>query len=116
MNIDARIDHIKCPFKGGTYQWMRNLVAARALSASLSRPSAFVLVYADGAFPIAEKLRRADWSDFLASMSGRAVPFRSASYQQLLALAVDGATPADRGVLRNMGAWMEAKIRAVVGD
>jgi len=116
MNVDARIDHIKCPFKGGTYQWMRNLVAARALSRSLDRPSAFVLVYADGAFPIAEKLRRPDWSGFLDSIRGRAVPFRSASYQQLLALAVDEATPSDRGVLRDMGAWMEARFLAVDED
>lgn len=115
MNIDARIDHIKCPFKGGTYQWMRNLVAARALGCSLDRPSAFVLVYAEGAFPIAEKLRRRVWSDFLDLIDGRAVPFRSVSYQLLLALAAEVATPADQGVLSDMNPWLEHRIRAMAG-
>jgi hypothetical protein len=32
MNIDANMDHTPCPVAGGSYQWMRNLVAARALS------------------------------------------------------------------------------------
>jgi hypothetical protein len=40
MNIDSKMDHTPCPVAGGSYQWMRNLVAARALPRGV-RPSSF---------------------------------------------------------------------------
>lgn len=109
LAFDPTSDYGPCPVAGGWYQWMRNLVAARALSKESGLPEAFVVVYADGPFPMAGKVKSEEWQRLVEAASGRAVPLRVASYQQLLAWAVTAAAPDERPILRDLTAWIERK-------
>jgi hypothetical protein len=68
LGFDADVDHVPCPVAGGWYQWMRNLVAARAIGQRESKVVAFVLVYAQGGFPMARKLKSKEWQTFEATV------------------------------------------------
>jgi hypothetical protein len=115
LKIDRGLEHRPCPFVGGWYQWMRNLVAARALGRDCGLPSAFVVTYTDGPFPMARKVTTNDWTRLNALAEGRAVPFRTTSYQRLESVAMAVASDRDRLMLCELGAWMERKRTAVAG-
>jgi hypothetical protein len=116
MKIGANTDLRECPFKGGMYQWMRNLVAARALGCSFDLPAAFILVYAEGPFPMAKRIKSPQWDVFLETVAEKAVPFRSVSYQQLIALARSAATATDQGVLSDLADWLDQRLRTVAAS
>lgn len=111
LRVDPNIDHLPCPFVGGWYQWMRNLLAATAMSDRAGAPAAFVVVYADGPFPMAAKLRSPDWQAFEAIASG-VVTLRTVSYQRLLGWACEAAEGDDRVVMTECKSWIEAKLLA----
>ena len=110
MNFDSSTDYSPCPFKGPWFQWMRNLVAARAWGRTLEKQSAFVVVYADGPFPMAIKVKEAAWSRLEQAVAGRSVAFRAISYQALLTVAQKNAVPIDRPMLEELGRWITARI------
>ena len=89
---------------------MRNLVAARALGQRRNRPSSFVVVYAEGQYPMAEKVKNTEWKQLMETVTGRAVPLRAVSYQRLLDLAIKAATANDQLVLQNLKQWITRKI------
>jgi hypothetical protein len=114
LNIDACIDHTPCPVAGGSYQWMRNLVAARALSLKAGVPAVFGLVYADGPFPMAKKLKDPTWKKQLtSSVAGRAVHLEAVSYQELIRVARDTASAEDLKVLDDLREWVQRKFDEV---
>jgi hypothetical protein len=114
MNIDAKVDHTPCPVAGGSYQWMRNLVAARALSKESCVPAVFGLVYADGPFPIAKKLKDPKWKEQLMdSVAGRAVHLEAVSYQELIRVAQDTAINEDAETLEELKQWVQRKFDEV---
>ena len=92
---------------------MRNLVAARALTHKCGAPAAFVVVYADGSFPMANKVRTKEWDELMRLTEGRAVPFRSVSYQHLHSVAAAASSTPDRPVLDELSAWMGQKYMTV---
>jgi hypothetical protein len=112
LDVDPRSEHRPCPFVGGWYQWMRNLVAARELGRLRKVPSAFVVVYADGPFPMAKKVTEMDWARLAAAVSGRTVPLRWMSYQRLLDVALKVASPDDRRILHDLSMWVIGKVNA----
>jgi hypothetical protein len=113
MNLDANADYSPCPFNGPWFQWMRNLVAAHALGRSLEKRAAFVIIYADGPFPMAAKIKDSDdWVRLQQTVAGRSVPMRAVSYQTLLAIAEACGSPADRKTLEALGRWMAGKMDA----
>ena len=114
LGIEPSFDYRPCPFSGGWYQWMRNLVAARALSIAKGVPSAFIVVFADGPFPMARKVRVAEWNELISRTTGREVPMAAMSYQSLLALALRVASSVDRAVLTELHDWVERKVRSVI--
>jgi hypothetical protein len=114
LNIDANMDHTPCPVAGGSYQWMRNLVAARALSLKAGVPAAFGLVYADGPFPMAKKLEDPAWKKSLTdSVAGRAVHLEAVSYQELIRVARDVAIEEDSNTLQVLSDWVQRKFDKV---
>ncbi len=113
LNIDAQNDHNPCPFAGGWYQWMRNLVAARALGIKMKLPSAFVIVYADGPFPMARKVSTHEWSKFTDLAKDRTVPLRTVSYQALHAVALNAVSRHDRPILDELDVWTKRKFSTV---
>lgn len=115
LDIRADVDHTpKCPFAGGSYQWMRNLVGAYALGVTSHRAGAFAIVYADGAFPMAKKLRTKEWATFVAQLTG-AVPLRSASYQELVTRAREATSGADGSALDALARWVARKVAFASG-
>jgi hypothetical protein len=115
LNLDPTRDYRPCPFAGGWYQWMRNLVAARAMGRARALSSAFVVTYTDGSCPIARKVTTDDWARLTALAEGRAVPLRTTSYQRLQTLATSAAAERDRPVLDALRLWIERKATAVAG-
>jgi hypothetical protein len=115
LDIDASIDHEPCPFRGGWYQWMRNLVACAALTQSTKKQGLFAVVYADGPFPMARKIRSPEWQAFTRCVHGRSVPVAAASYQELLAQALGVASGPDVAVLERLKKWVERKVATVAG-
>jgi hypothetical protein len=91
LAVDPEVDYQPCPFAGEGYQWMRNLVSARALSAPQGVAGAFVLAYADGPFPVARHVRSASWTDFLSTVR----PARSSASARARYL-VEAVQPAPR--------------------
>jgi len=112
MDVDAEIEHSPCLFAGGWYQWMRNLVAARALGRLNKVPSAFVVVYADGPFPMAKRVKEMNFARLVAAVAGHSVPLRVISCQDLLAMALNAAALADRRVLDDLSTWVMRKLNA----
>lgn len=113
LNVDVARDHRPCPFAGGWYQWMRNLVAARAMGRDRGLPSACVVTFTDGQYPMARKVTSDDWTRLNALTEGRAVPLRTISYQRLQTLAMLAAAEGDRSLLSELRAWIERKTTAV---
>jgi hypothetical protein len=114
LNIDADSEHRPCPFRGGWYQWMRNLVVADTLRREFNRPAAFVVAYADGPFAMAKKVSdSADWKAFITATIGRTVPVRTARYQDILNLACAVAAPEDAETCLNLRDWVKGKIAKV---
>jgi hypothetical protein len=104
-------DYDPCPFRGGWFQWMRNLVAAHTLSSG--RPVAVVVVYADGSFPIVTKLKGEEWQTFTSYAKGGHVSLQTASYQQLLALA---ASASGERAIADLQEWLARRVATVEQD
>jgi hypothetical protein len=113
LGFNADVDHIPCPVVGGWYQWMRNLVAARAIGQRESKSVAFVLVYAPGNFPMARKLKSEDWRTFEARVRKSVVQMGVVSYQDLIKTARQVAGKADGEVLERLEHWVNKKLRNV---
>lgn len=110
LGVRADVVHPACPFAGGAYQWMRNLVAAHALTQSLGRPHAFVIAYADGPFAMPRKVKSKAWRKFTAGLAGT-VALREVSFQSLIAVARHASAPSDTVQLDRLAQWVEGKVR-----
>lgn len=113
FSINNFTDHCPCPFAKGWYQWMRNLVAANSFQQQYNTPAAFVVVYVDGPFPMAKKVKGENWQMLLQGTSQGNVPIRSISYQCLLKLAFSAANTVDKKVVKELEAWILNKIAIV---
>lgn len=115
LGLDSAVSYSPCPFAGGEYQWMRNVVAAGALASSMGRSGAVVLLYVDGEFPMARKVSENTWSEFRKRTDGRPVPLLATSYQTLLDLALNACHPRDSETVSSLANWIRAKIANVAG-
>ncbi|OQB76662.1 MAG: hypothetical protein BWX92_01587 [Deltaproteobacteria bacterium ADurb.Bin135] len=113
LEIDSATDHRPCPFRGGWYQWMRNLVACDAIAQASGNRGIFVVLYADGPFAMAEKVASPEWRDFCSLTEGKAVKFITLSYQDFLACTTAAAAPPDVQVLTRLRDWVNGKIDTV---
>lgn len=110
LGVRADVVHPVCPFAGGAYQWMRNLVAAHVLTQSVGRPHAFVIAYADGPFEMPRKVKSEAWREFTAGLAG-AVELREVSFQSLIAVARHASASSDKVLLDRLAHWVEGKVR-----
>lgn len=113
LEIDGAQDYRPCPFKGGWYQWMRNLVACAEISARGGKRGAVLVVYPEGPFPIVDKLSGRSWNEFQRLAVGKEVLLMAVSYQALLGAAIQAAVRLDRGVLERLRLWMLKKVGTV---
>lgn len=109
LGVRADVVHPVCPFAGGAYQWMRNLVAAHALTQSMGRPHAFVIAYADGPFAMPRKVKSKAWREFTTGLAG-AVALREVSFQSLIAVARHASVPSDKVLLDRLAQWTDGKV------
>jgi len=110
LEISDEMDHASCPVAGEWYQWMRNLVVARELGRQESKTPAFLLVYAAGRFPMAEKVRLAEWKKWEATVKQSEVPMMTVSYQRLLKIGISVAGHGERKILNQLSEWIDRKI------
>ncbi len=115
LNVDSNRDYAPCPFKGGWYQWMRNLVACAAMTEPTGKRGMFAVVYADGPFPMARKVGSPEWREFTRCAEGRSVPVATVSYQKLVRWALAAASEDDVALLERLEKWVERKIDSVAG-
>jgi hypothetical protein len=91
---------------------MRNLVVARELGRQGSQIPVFLLVYAEGDFPIARKLASHDWQTLADAVHGQAVPMITVSYQELVDSAFDSSRGENRSTLAELAVRVREKVKS----
>ena len=110
--VDPEQDHGPCPFRGETYQWMRNVVLADALASARGELGKVVAAYADGEqFPTAKHVQSGHPGLPAALGSSHKPLVIPMSYQAIVALA-QGVSEHPSGWIA-LGAWVRDKINAV---
>jgi hypothetical protein len=111
FEFSAGVDHSPCPFAGSSYQWMRNLVLARAAAESTKKTSGVVIAYADVPrlhFPM--HLASPEWLQFSRSILKGSVPLATISYQRLIHDASRSLSGASLVTWRALETWVNGKI------
>ncbi len=105
FKFDPGVDHTPCPFKGDTYQWMRNAVLAAAIGKHRNLEAVALAAFADHpCFPTARKAKRGLVDSNLVS-AGTITPI---SYQQITGIACQVGR--DQQLWSSLSAWVDHKI------
>lgn len=89
---DGKQECAPCPFKGGWYQWMRNLVLCRAFARD-GMKSCVAVVYADSAkLPFPLKIKGGEWKKFQKSLKDSSV-IGLLTYQEILEMCDPALSP-----------------------
>ena len=115
LGVRADVVHQPCPYAGGAYQWMRNLVSAHALTLQSGRPHSFLIAYADGPFPMSRKLRSGEWAEFRSNLTDT-VTLQTVSFQTLVAIAKRACAGHDMTTMASLADWVNGKIRAAAAS
>jgi hypothetical protein len=113
FQVCADATYSPCPFAGGEYQWMRNLVLARELSRTTGLTAGFCVVFADHpALPFLKHLQSHAWSRLNEMLIPATVPFSWFSYQDLMQRAIRDLKTAgsDTSSWERLRDWVVAKI------
>jgi len=103
----------ECPFAGGGYQWMRNLVLAWSYAKEKNLHPGFVLVYADDErLPVAQKVSRNELDECLEHLKRDMVACETASYQEILAVA-ERTAESKPFAIKALTTWVTGKIEHV---
>lgn len=114
LGFDADSMYRPCPFKGGWYQWMRNLVVAHEMSRTTHLPAAFIVLYADGPFPMPRHIRsNEDWRRLVENASTGLIPLLTATYESLLLIASVSASAKEQSIVQDLRLWVADKMRKV---
>lgn len=111
-------NHEECPFKGGWFQWMRNLVLCWEIARTEHLRPKVAVVYADApGMPFRQKVHNGSWDKFLSGV--RAKPILGIiSYQRILEL---GATAlrhfdAEQLIWEDLKKHVQSKVTRVESD
>ena len=113
LSLANDVDHRPCPFNGGWYQWMRNLVACSRTCSISQKRGMFIVLYAHGPFHMPKMIGSERWSRFESLAAGNEIPLLTVSYQNLLAAATAAADPTDLGLMRRLSVWVDDKVSTV---
>ena len=105
------VDHSPCPFAGPSYQWMRNLILAKAVTDDEGKSAAFVITYADSPrlkFP--RQLKSPAWDQFMRWLPSSSVPVVTRSYLELIKEGEGVLSGPGAMVLKDLFVWVERKI------
>jgi hypothetical protein len=109
FNIDSTQNYKPCPFAGSSYQWMRNIVLAQALSEQNKKQPVFILVYADSPqLHMARYIASEEWQQFLNLLRNN-TSVKTISFQQIVALAQE-ANPGNP-IWQELAVWIDKKIK-----
>lgn len=102
-----------CPFAGGRYQWMRNLVLAWKTGDAEGKWPGFVLVYAQGrGLPMSQKVEAGWWQrEVNAEIRQDEIAVGALAIQQLVELARNTSAESDKWAA--LGEWIEGKVSRV---
>lgn len=115
MNISAGDDLSPCPFRGGWYQWMRNLVLCHQVARNRGLSPAVLVVYAEGThLGIAEKVKGPEWDTLTAAIRDDAIYFGAMSYQEVLRIPRSMESLADAQTWELLAGWIDGKIEDAV--
>jgi len=110
LGVSADEDHAPCPYRGGTYQWMRNVLGADALARAHTKRAAFVLLHAGKGFPMASHLgQESAWASISTAATQSGLPVRVVTYMELLVHAVRAANHAESAIVEELAAWIDHK-------
>ena len=93
FDFDSGTDYAECPFKGGWFQWMRNLALCHELAKACNRHGKAIVVYVDSShMPFKQKMASGDWAEFLKALKKKTL-LSTLSYQRVLELGAEALKP-----------------------
>jgi hypothetical protein len=115
FNFDSRQEYDKCPFKGGWFQWMRNLALCAELARANPLRPKVVVVYVDSAhMPFKRKIDSGEWEGFVGALKTKKI-LSILSYGQVLELGEIALEPfdAERLIWKDLKKHVEDKVSRV---
>ncbi len=104
-DLEANASYAPCPFSFDAYQWMRNVVLARALGVATGKQTRVVATYARA--PHLQTSAKVDKGDLGHATRISTDAIRPLAYDRILALAAE-ASPSP--VWADLTVWVETKI------
>ena len=102
-----------CPFKGPSYQFMRNLVLAWNIALNEKLFPSLVVVYAFApGLPMSERVIARSWCEFISRVRGERILFTDISYQEIIDIAIFAVAEAGGNVdvWIDLQKWVQRKI------
>jgi len=113
--FDRRQEHDECPFNGGWFQWMRNLVLCAEIAKTNNLQPKVLVVYVDSPLmPFRQKIDGGDWISFLNVLKKRTL-LSTLSYRQVLELGIIALEPHDteRDIWEDLRKHVQSKVTSV---
>jgi hypothetical protein len=114
FEFDSNKEYPECPFKGGWFQWMRNLVLCRGLAGNSLQPKVAVVYVDSPSMPFKQKMESGEWAKFLGTLKKKDF-LSTLSYQRVLELGAEAlrSFPAERQTWENLKLHFQQKIDLV---
>ena len=114
FEFDSRQQYEKCPFRGGWFQWMRNLVLCRELAGNSLQPKVAVVYVDSPSMPFKQKMESGDWAKFLGTIKKKDL-LSTLSYQRILELGAEAlrSFPTERQTWEELNLHVQHKIDLV---
>jgi hypothetical protein len=97
FEFDSRHEYEICPFRGGWFQWMRNLVLCSELTGNSLQPKVAIVYVDSPSMPFKKKMENGEWAEFMGTLKKNDL-LSTLSYQRVLELGAEAlrSFPAER--------------------
>jgi len=114
FNFDRHQEYEECPFKGGWFQWMRNLVLCQELARQGLQPKVAIVYVDSPSMPFKRKMVGGELDKFLWTLKNKAL-LNTLSYQRILELGAEALSTfeTERRVWEALGLHVHNKIKLV---
>jgi hypothetical protein len=114
FELDSRQEYEECPFRGGWFQWMRNLVLCRELAGNGLQPKVAVVYVDSPSMPFKQKMESGEWAEFLETLKKKDL-LGTLSYQRVLELGAEALNTfeAERQTWEELKRHVQGKIARV---
>lgn len=107
--IDKNVPLLPCPFKGGQYQWMRNICFSTALGKKNNKKSQSFICYADFDFCSIKRKMDAGYLDVINSKVKTSYQIKAITYQNLIEQAIMLTNDSEKQSWIELKEWVENK-------